>query len=100
MRRRAPCETPGVTLEVGDRPSWDKKGVFAEKGARFRGKRGLATPPPPQAPRPRPPFLLGGGGGVLLKIPGGGGSSRRGGGEGRARGVYGEFGGGGRKISL
>ena len=34
--------------------------VFAEKGARFRGKWGLGAPPPtPPAPRPRPPPLGG-----------------------------------------
>ena len=55
------------------------KGVFAEKGARFCGKRGLGPLPPPQAPRPRPPFLLGGGftenprGGGVLQGGGGGG---------------------------
>ena len=33
------------------------EGVFAEKGARFRGKRGLATPPP--TPASPPPFSWG-----------------------------------------
>ena len=47
------------------------QGVFAEKGARFRGKRGLANDYPP-TPGPSPPFSWGVVG-VLLKIPGGGG---------------------------
>ena len=60
---------------------------------------GSRRPPPhprPLAPAP-PPFLLGGGGGFTENPRGGGGSSRGegGGGGGRARGVYGEFGGGG-----
>ena len=61
-----------------------RKGVFAEKGARFRGKWGLGPPPPP-APRPRPPPFSWGAVGVLLKIPGKGGLSGEGGGG--ARGV-------------
>ena len=69
------------------------QGVFAEKGARFRGKWGLGAPPPPPHPRPPPPPFLWGAVGVLLKIQGGGGlPGERGGG---ARGVYGELGGGG-----
>ena len=43
------------------------EGVFAEKGARFRGKGGLGAPP-------AHPFSWAAVG-VLLKIPGGGGSS-------------------------
>ena len=46
------------------------KGVFAEKGARFRGKWGLDAPPPP-ALGPAPPFLLGGGGGFTENPRGG-----------------------------
>ena len=60
-----------------------KEGVFAEKGARFRGKWGLAppAPPPPRplAPAP-PPFLLGGSGG-FTENPGGGGVFQEGGGR-------------------
>ena len=71
------------------------KAFSPQKGARFRGKWGLATsspPPPPEAPRPAPPFLLGAG--FLLKIPWGG-VLPGGVGGARVRGVYGEFGGGG-----
>ena len=59
--------------------------VFAEKGARFRGKWGLGPPPP--GPSPRPP-------GGFTENPGGGGSSRRRGGEGCVQGIWGGGGGG------
>ena len=66
------------------------QGVFAEKGARFRGKWGLGPDPPPTpGPSPPPPFSWGTVG-VLLKIPEGGGVLP-GEGRGGARGVYGEF---------
>ena len=76
-----------------------RKGVVAEKGARFRGKWGLGAPPPPPPlspggwssrtpPPPHPPFLLGvvfqekggggGGPGVCTGNLGGGGRGRRG----------------------
>ena len=91
----SPMAQPYHPKEGADSYLACEQGVFAEKGARFRGKWGLGAPPPPPpppTPRPRPGAV-----GVLLKIPGGGSSRRGGGGEGggRARGVYGEFGGGG-----
>ena len=60
----------------------NNKGVFAEKGARFRGKWGLGAPLPPPPPRPLapPPPFFWGAGRVYLKIQEGGGSSRREGG--------------------
>ena len=69
-------------------------GVFAEKGARFRGKWGLSPPPPPPAPRPRP--LSPGGGGDFAENPRGrGGLPRGGGGPGVCTGNLGGGGGGG-----
>ena len=70
------------------------QGVFAEKGARFRGKRGLATPPPPN-PGPSPPPPLSPGGRGFTENPRGGGvfQERGGEGQGRVRGIWGGEGG-------
>ena len=80
-----------------DPPNFSQlKGVFAEKGARFRGKWASAPLPTPGPSPPPPPFLLWGGGG-LLKIPGGGGGlpGGGGGGPGVCTGNWGGGGGGG-----
>ena len=67
--------------------------AFSPKRGLVFAVNGASAPPPPKfpGPSPPPPFLLGGGGG-FTENPRGRGSSRRGGG---ARGVHGEFGGGG-----
>ena len=51
---RSSCGPESALSQIG------VKGVFAEKGAHFHGKRGLGTPPPqnsPYTPLPLPPLL-------------------------------------------
>ena len=93
---KATVESHDSSRTIPNRPILDSEspiqchqnqGVFAEKGARFHGKWGLGAPPHPR------PLLLAGGGG-FTENPGGG-VFQEGGAGGPARGVHGEFGGGG-----
>ena len=74
------------------------EGVFAEKGARFRGKWGLGAPCPPlpQIPRTHPPLLEDPPPGIFSKTPTdprgkGGGAGARGRGLGGGRGAEAPF---------